>query len=367
MSFDGLSYIFEADKAVFLDHIEKSIKLYITSTGKQCIAIVEKIPKPGQYPPYALHKHELHMGPTLPKFAEVLIKFIRRKRHGGHDLDSALTEPILKIIEEKYVELYNFHGEEISSEFLDMLKNDSILLNSFVERLVDKFSGKISKEARAGVVRLLVEQIHGSATSNPGHIVGNHISHFTSTAVGTQIASVAAQVLLKAIAMNMGHIIATFLASAAFKKVVMVLLHKLVVGVISAAVLHFLAANIGSAIGAGAFMWVIIPIVIGIVIEQIADFPKKLGNEVSKSVKGHLASNFGQTNKSILEKTFDEIFKGEKLLEEVANDKDVKKMIGALSDGSRIVKKSSSRNDFILFSCVGLSLGLLILGNVVFT
>ena len=339
MSFDGLSHIFDADKAAFLDHIEKFIRLYVIGTGKQCIAIVEKIPKTGQYPPYTLYKHELHLDSSLPEFAEVLIKFIRRKRHDGHDLDSALTEPILKIIEEKYVKLYNSHGEEISSEFLEMLKNDNVLLNSFVERLADKVLGKISKEARARVVHLLVEQIHDAATSNTGHIVGNHISHFASTAVGTQVASVAAQVLLKAIAMNMGHIIAKFLASAAFKKVVMVLLHKLVVGIITAAVLQFLAANIGSAIGAGTLMWIIIPIVAAIVIKQIADFPKKLGNEVLKSVRGHLASNFGQTNKSILEKTFDEIFKREKLLGEVANDKDVKMMIRALSN--RIVKGSS--------------------------
>ena len=56
-------------------------------------------------------------------------------------------------------------------------------------------------------------------------------------AVGIEIASVAAQVLLKVIAMNMGHIITKFLASAAFKKVIMVLLHKQVImGVITAVI-----------------------------------------------------------------------------------------------------------------------------------
>ena len=340
MSFDGLSHIFDADKAAFLNDIENSIRLYVIGTGKQCIAMVEKIPTTrGGSTTYTLYKHELHLDSNLPEFAAVLVKFMRRKRHDGHDLDSALTEPILKVIEDKYVALYNSHGEEISSEFLEKLKDDNILLNSFVERLADKVSGKISKKARAKIVHLLVEQIHDAATSNTSHIVGQHISHLASTAVGAQIASVAAHVLLKAIAMNMGHIIAKFLASAAFKKVVMVLLHKLVVGVITAAVMHFLAANVGSAIGAGALMWIIIPIVAAILIKQIADFPKKLGKEVSKSVRGHLASNFGQTNKDILAKTFEEIFKGENLLEEVANDKDVKKMIGALSD--RIVNGSS--------------------------
>lgn len=332
-SFDELSGIFEEDKRAFLDDVEDSIRKYIVSTGKQCIAIVEKIPKASTYPPeYRLYKHELHMDSNLREFAEVLIKFIRCKQHDRHDLDSALTEPILRVIEDKYVKLFESRGEEISSEFLEMLKRDDILLNSFVERLADKVSGKIAKKARAKIVHLLVEQIHDTTTSHTAHVVGQHISHFASTAVGSQIAAVAAHVLLKAIAMNMGHIIAKFMASAAFKKVVMVLLHKLVLGVITTAVLHFLAANVGAAIGAGALMWIIIPIVAAILIKQIADFPKKLGTEVSKSVRAHLGSNFGATNKDILTKTFEEIFNGDKLLEAVADDKDVKRMIGALSD-----------------------------------
>lgn len=342
--FQKLSQIFEADKTAFLDDVEGSVRLYIVGTGKQCIAIVEKIPKStgaagDQDLQYHLYKHELHLDPDLPEFAKVLIRFIRRKRHDGHDLDSALTEPILEIIEDKYVKLFESHGKEICSEFLEALKKDNVLLNSFVERLADKVSGKIAKKARAKIVHLLVEQIHDAATSNTSHVVGQHISHFASTAVGSQIASIAAHVLLKAIAVNMGHIIAKFLASAAFKKVVMVLLHKLVVGIITAAVLHFLAANVGAAIGAGTIMWIIIPIVAAIIIKQIADFPKKLGKEVSKSVRAHLASNFGQTNEGILAKTFQEIFNGEKLLEAVADDKDVKRMIGEVSD--QIVKDCS--------------------------
>ena len=107
MSFDGLSHIFDTDKTVFLNDVERSIRSYIIGTGKQCIAIVEKIPK--STGGYAMYKHELHLDSNLPEFAEVLIKFIRRKRHDGHDLDSALTEPVLGIIEEKYVALYNSH------------------------------------------------------------------------------------------------------------------------------------------------------------------------------------------------------------------------------------------------------------------
>ena len=328
MSFDDLSHILDADKAAFLDEVEKSVRQYVIGTGKQCVAVVEKIPTSDGYVSY---KHEMHMNRELREFAEVLIKFIRGKRHDGHALDSALTEPILKIIEDKYVALYNTHGEEITSEFLKMLKNDNILLDSFVSRLVDEVLGKVSKKVRAEIVHLLVDQIRDAATSKTAHIIGQHISHFASTAVGAQIASVAAHALLKAIAMNMGLIVKKFLASAAAKKVGALLMHK-VMGVITTAVVNFLLIHFGSAIGVGALMWIILPIVAVILYEQIENFPKKMGDEVSKSVRSYLASNFQQTNKDIFEKIFEEIFNGEKLLEAVAEDENVKDMLRALCD-----------------------------------
>jgi len=334
--FQKLSDIFEADKTAFLDDVQTSVRSYIIGTGKQCIAIVEKIPTStpasGDQVQYHLYKHELHLDSDLAEFAQVLIHFIRRKPHDGHDLDSALTEPVLEIIEDKYVKLFESHGEEISSEFLEALKKNNILLNSFLERLADKVSGKIATKIRTKIVHLLVLHIHDAATSNTSRIIGQNISHFAATAMGSQIAAIAAHVLLKSISVNMVHIIAKFLASAAFKKVIVVLLHKLIVGIIMAAVLHFLAANVGAAIGAGTIMFIIVPIVAVIIIKQIVDFPKKLGNEVSESVRAHLASNFGQANNDILAKTFQEIFNDDKLLEAVANDVDVRRMIEKLSE-----------------------------------
>lgn len=92
-----------------------------------------------------LYKHELDLDSDLPDYAKVLIKFIRRKKDDRHELDSALTEPILEFIEEKHVKPFESHGEEIS-EFLEAFKKGNVLSNSFVERLAVKVSGKIAKK-----------------------------------------------------------------------------------------------------------------------------------------------------------------------------------------------------------------------------
>jgi uncharacterized membrane protein required for colicin V production len=327
MSLQYIGAVFDEDKQAFLDDTQNAIRSYILGTGKQCIAIIEKIPNgydEDKTPQYRLYMHRTQFE---SEYAEVLIKFMRRKRYDGHELDSALTQPILEIIEEKYVALYQKHGEQISAEFLKMLRNDDVLLNSFVKRLGDKLVNKLSKEARSRVIHLIVDQIKNASSSNTSHIVSHHVSHFAASAVGTQVAHGAAQVLLHVLATNIGHIIAKFLASAAFKKLMVALLHKFIWNVITAMVVKFLAVHIGATLGASAFMWIVIPIAIAILLKQINDFPKKLSVEVSASVRSHLADSFEETNRDILKATFEEVINGEQLLLAVANDKSVKDMV----------------------------------------
>jgi hypothetical protein len=206
-----------------------------------------------------------------------------------------------------------------------------------VERLTEKVIGKVSDYARKKIVHAVVEQIQNSASSQTAHVIGQHVAHFTSTAVGSQIAVFAAHALMKVIASNIGPIVAKFLASAVFKKVIAALVHKFIVGIIASAVLKFLAAHIGVAIGASTIMWIILPIFAAILIKQIYDFPQKLGREVSASVRQHLDNNFQQVNRNILEETFERVFKGEELLKCVANDEGIQQILKSL--GEKIINE----------------------------
>jgi hypothetical protein len=58
------------------------------------------------------------------------------------------------------------------------------------------------------------------------HVIGHQIAHFSTMAVGTQVTFMAAKVLAHTLAANIGHILAKFMASAAFKKVLYALIHK---------------------------------------------------------------------------------------------------------------------------------------------
>jgi hypothetical protein len=326
MSFDSLVQTFDADKTKFLNQIESEIRSYVISTGKQCIAIEEvSILSDGDRLVWRTHETSFD-----GKYIEALYKFIREKPYNGHQLDSALTPHILEIIENDFVTLYKHHSGEISEQFLKKLKDDKILLNSFVERLTDKIVGKISDRARKIIVNTIATQIQQAASTQTSHVVAHHVSQFASTAVGTQIAAYTATAVMHVIVAKIGPIVAKFLASAAFKKVIAAVAHKLIVGAVTSTVLHFLAAQVGAAIGASTILWIIIPIVAAILVAQIQHFPEKLGKQVAESIRVHLDKNFKPTNKNILEQVFDQIFRGDDLLKAVAQDRDVQKAVKQL-------------------------------------
>ena len=102
----------DAHKIGFLNDVESSVYSYVVGRGKECIAIVEKIPRPNGTFYTVTHRMGLD---DADDFVRALVAFMSRKQFRGHDLDSALTEPILKIVEEKYVILFSGQQTEITT------------------------------------------------------------------------------------------------------------------------------------------------------------------------------------------------------------------------------------------------------------
>jgi hypothetical protein len=251
------------DRTSFLDDLEHSIYTYIVGTGRQCIAIVQKILNTGgsdndPASQYTLNKYELNMD-DLGEFVKVLFKFMTKKYHKGCELDSALTAPVLDIIQQKFVDLYEAHGQEISHELLQALRNSDILLESFVGHLSDMMSTQLTKEAQKQIVHLIAHEMHEALSSNPAHVIGDRVAHFATTAVGSQVAVMTAKVLIHALTTNIGHVIVEFMTSAGFKKLVYALVRKMVVAVIMGAVVKFLTVTFafGGSVGAGALSFVL--------------------------------------------------------------------------------------------------------------
>jgi hypothetical protein len=325
ISFESLAKRLDANKVEFLDQLEREIKTYIVGTGIQCIAI-DEITESDSIHRQAHHAHPVEFNAT---YVEVLIQFVRKKPHNGHELDSALTAPVLRIIEENYIALYERNSAVISEGFLKILNENKAHLRSFMERLVEKILDQSDESAKVDLVNALVSQLHRSSESETAQQIGD----IASTTIGTQIASGVGNVLLRAIASNTGSVVANFLTGEAFKTIISVLIQRLILGIITTTVFKFLVAQIG-ALGASAIMWILIPIVIAFLIRQIYTFPDRIGREVSSSVRANLEKNFEGMNANIMKQVFDEVIHGDKLLESVAEDEALNTMIKMLKQDS---------------------------------
>jgi hypothetical protein len=96
-----------------------------------------------------------------------------------------------------------------------------------------------------------------------------------------------AHVQANAVYMHCEEAIEHFVASVAFKKLLLMPIHKMLVGAITVAVLHFLAANFGVAIGSSVSIYRS-SIIATVLVVEIIEFSEKLGKEVSKKVRTEL-------------------------------------------------------------------------------
>jgi hypothetical protein len=274
MSLEIIISRLEDSKEDFLDTVSSSIYSYVSQQKENCVAVVEKMPwgdvthKPNRQDPV--------------DFCKVLFSFVRKKPYNGHELDSALTEPIVARVVECYTNCFEEHSDEISDVFFKIMVNDDVVLNSVVDMITDQIASTATKQARKHIAHLLARQIKEAASHSSGHAIRQSVSHLMSTTAGHQLALVTAKILVQIIGTHLKTIIAHFLTSAAFKKIVIVIIKKYVAAAVLSSVIHFVALQLGIA-STGAVLWfIVLPIMIAILFREIKNFPSKLGREVAK-------------------------------------------------------------------------------------
>lgn len=178
---DDVLALLNQHKEVFLDDVESDVKIYIKSTGKQCIALVGKASSSDTI----LKTWEAHLNDDLGDFCKVLYKFVCKEQYHSHDLDSALREPIVNLVETAYQEFYQSESEAISKGMLVMLAADEVNICSFIDRIADIALHQFSKQVRKQVVHMLMHQIKESVNQGTLHSVGQYAGHLAATIAGT--------------------------------------------------------------------------------------------------------------------------------------------------------------------------------------
>ncbi|CZR54774.1 uncharacterized protein PAC_04658 [Phialocephala subalpina] len=109
---------------------------------------------------------------------------------------------------------------------LTMLAADYLKLSSFVDRLAYIAISSISSQVKRQQLKVVKHQIKESAKHGTLNAVGHNISHLAATAAGLHVSVAVIHLLIKLMASNVGHIGIKFLASAAAKKMMFIIVKE---------------------------------------------------------------------------------------------------------------------------------------------
>jgi hypothetical protein len=278
----------ESRKGDFLHGIEQSIVNYVKAQSiGRCLTIVERDGNGGIHSTYAfnLANHE---------YLKRLASFMRRQPHNGYTLDSALTDPIVKVVSQQFEALFAGEGGLIA----EIILRDGALSRQIVHTLIHKSEALkfASGQAKSRAVDYILHHI--------GEQIGTGLVLKVSAAVGASAAFATAKYIAVLIVKHFGVVIAKFmvkfLAVPAVSKVIALIVGKFAVAAILGGVIKFVAVKFGITATAATF-WVLAPLVALWLAWDLSQFPTHLGEQVAKEVATELGANYHEISHTLAE------------------------------------------------------------------
>lgn len=244
---------------------------------------------------------------TLPmaldkRYATALIAFVRKQPFEGESLDSALTDSTSEVVAEVFSERVGEKAEEISIRVMPILISDQRFILGLSESLAELYSGSIPSQLKSKVVSILSHKMTSSLaqtidTSTTASIKAS-VLKVTAASVSSPVATKITLVLVKTMAVALKPIILKLMASAAFKALLISKLKAVIVGALLGGFIKIIGVKLGLTAGA-AFMWILIPILLGWLAYEYLNFPEHLAAKVADSVAQDIEDNFSDTSRTM--------------------------------------------------------------------
>jgi hypothetical protein len=298
-SLDSLLDKLGAQGPEFLSRVGSRVQSYVLGTGKECLAIVEKDAND--------HGRSRTYHPGIGNYTHVLGSFLRKVPYNRHTLDSALTEPVARIVGECYDEFLKNNSEIISQHFLLQIMGNDLMLEAIVGEALDRGN-------RSKAVPIMVKSVKCAASKQLGHSVSLHESVGNSAAAGTL-----GPMLLKMIEMHSQAIVTHVLSSAEFKDATHAAAKNCVYVIPSTAFQNVVRDNLK--VEPSTLVYVAIKPLIGAPIwDDIITIARELANKISQGVMVAMDKEFRALNRTNVERVASELFGTDSLSSAVADE-----------------------------------------------
>lgn len=284
--------------------------------------------------------------PGIDSYVKVFGCFVAKTDYHGHSLDSALSEPVAKVVSDCYATFISSRQAEIAEFFLKQIIDDQVLRTGILEFAAEELLQKhLINKGRNHLVAVLSHSLTAHATHTHiglavqhGVLVAtHHVAAAVGSSAGTAAGTLLAALIIKAVMSHMGVTMAEVLHSEALHSLAMILSHKVGMAACAGVAVNFLSTHIGTAGAAAVAHALVAPVAAGVLFFTLKRLPKSMGKRVGEGVKEELAGEFRSMTSSVLRGLVKEVFNVQALGKVIANEIIGMENWQSLFDGSAVV------------------------------
>lgn len=321
------------EKYDFLNSVESKINSHISRRkGKDCLTFVER----GSTGSVLRTWRPEASG----DYIKCLTNFCSGSSFKGNELDSYLTDDVVKVVTQEFEVFYEKNTKEIAPILTEIIIQDKVFLESLTEQIVDFANAEIPSSIKSQVASVLVHKLEdvfdANITNSAAHAVNVVATKAVSAAVSLPIAQHTAMIILKYLTIHLKAVLAKVLASTAIKSMIAAAVKKFAAAALIATIVKIVGAKLSLSAGA-AFAFVLIPALFAFIAYELVNFPKKLGAKVSEKLRSELDGSFEKINMNILEEAVSQISSAglSGLASSIAQEPEIKEAISGLVDEIR--------------------------------
>jgi hypothetical protein len=334
----------EGDKEKFIAELRAEIKKHVAA--KNAAEVLKLVTKRGSY---AVTWSIMDGVP----YAVRLVSFIREKPYVedgvAYEVDSAMTDEILGIVLNKLSAVVLVHSELIGDIALAKIMLHDATRNRFLDVLlkgnaVAQAAGEKGKAIVAGALMHGVQEklhhlsasISSSVSEKAGHLLAVVVKSgivTNSVAIAAKVAATAGgKVVLAKLSIVMAESVAPLVAKLLAMPVLQAALKKIVAVAVVGTIAKLVAAKVGMSV-ASAAMWLLIPIILGLLVKDIIKLPEKLGSSLADAVCGELRKTYTRSMNEIVVALLADFTSGgvvDEFAKALGNDLTITKELGGL-------------------------------------
>lgn len=290
-------------RAAIVGDVRAAVRAEIARQSlRQCLSLVALAPEGGKTEALPMEMDK--------RYASALIAFICKRPFEGRELDSVLTEPTAALVADVFTRKVAERSDELAEKLVPVLACSRKFIADVAEDVVGEYRATIPHTALAPVSSALggkfASALMETIDSRTDESIRESILGISRGARNQPLAAQISLALIRNLSASLKPIVASLLGSAALKSAIAAKIKVLVLGAVLGAFVKLVGLKFGLTAGT-TLLWIAIPVVLGWIAYEAANFPDHLADRVANGIATDLDRHFTDTSEAMAQALVEQI------------------------------------------------------------